>query len=152
MDFTNRWTFNHYTLHLLQRQRDILLLLMDGYASGKAGAHVRTSSSKFDVDTSLPSRYLCDEGLQNRGTVKPNSMKGADTLGARGHLPRGALWVHGEFWNDLPSLYPVSPCWVLSKSTSNFPQRTHEVKCEFFVKEPSDLLRTYLAGTSWGAF
>ena len=74
-------------------------------------------------------------------------------LGARGHLPRGYIvsswWVLKQFAPTLPGESMVG---TFKKYPPIRPQRTHQVKCEFFVKEPSDLLRTDLAGTFWVLF
>jgi len=75
------------------------------------------------------------------------------TLGARGHLPGRTIvsswWVLKQFAPILPN---GSMLGSFQKYPAICPPRTHQVKGEFFMKEPTDLLQTDLAGTFWVFF
>jgi hypothetical protein len=72
------------------------------------------------------------------------------TLGARGHLPGGyianTLRVLKQFAHTLPS-GPMPG--TFEKYPSIRLQKTHWVKCRYFLKELCDSLRTYPAGPFW---
>ena len=127
-----------------------------------------SSNSLYNMEWSVPGngngqggmeyhsrKLLCKDILQPFKNNGPNLCSPQDwhSLGERGHLPReyivSSWWVLKQFAPTLPSESTVG---TFKKYPPIHPQRTHQIKCEFFVKEPSDLLRTDLAGTFWVLF
>ena len=87
------------------------------------------------------------------GHLEATLFQGLHT-GGKGSLTQQA---HCEFIVGSETIRPHFTWWVhagycLKVPTNSPPKNPPQVKGEFFVKEPSDLLQTYLAGTFWVLF